>query len=110
MGRQGRVKGVKKRGWSIRIPARAGGSGGCHHSKMVKNRGNPLTAGHAYSSRTWEMDLGQLEVQGHPWLASIEISLALRNSVSKRRGVGRRRGKVEGKGRNENNSREEVDG
>lgn len=53
---------------------------------MVKDRGNPLTAGRAYNSRTWKVGSGRLEVQGHPWLASLEVSLAMRNSVSKRRG------------------------
>lgn len=64
---------------------------------MVKDKGNLLTAGRAYNSRIWEVELGHLEVQGHPWLASIEISLVLRNSVSKRRGWGEGEGKWKGK-------------
>lgn len=65
-------------------------------------------AGRAYNSRTWEVELGLLEVQGHPWLASLEVSLALRNSVSKRSGRGEGEGKWKEKKRNENSSQEEV--
>lgn len=80
------------------------GSGGCHHSKMVKDRGNPLAAGRAYNSRTWEVGSGRLEAgkfRGQPGYEKLCL---------KKKGVGRRRGKVERKERNEDNSQEEVDG
>lgn len=55
-----------KKGWSIQILTRAEGY---HHSKVRGTKEEPVWA-HEYDFSTWLVEAEQLEVQGHPWLAS----------------------------------------